>query len=75
MDKEYLIKKWLNNDLSETEAKAFEALEDADLYKEIIEEAQRFNGNTHAKVESFDALEKKLESKKVDFFQLDKNCI
>ena len=46
MDKEYLIKKWLNNDLSETEAKAFNALEDADLYKEIIEEAQRFNGNT-----------------------------
>lgn len=63
MDKEQLVIKWLNNDLTEEESKAFDALEDADLYKEIIEEAQRFNGNTHAKVESFDALEEKLVSK------------
>ena len=64
MNKEDLVKKWLNNDLSETESKAFDKLEDADLYKEIIEEAQRFNGNYNAKVESFDALEKKLFSQK-----------
>ena len=63
MDKEQLVIKWLSNDLTEEESKAFNALEDADLYKEIIEEAQRFNGNTHAKVESFDALEEKLVSK------------
>jgi ferric-dicitrate binding protein FerR (iron transport regulator) len=60
MNKEYLVKKWLSNDLSDTEAKAFNALEDADLYKEITEEAQRFNGNINAKVKSFDALDKKL---------------
>lgn len=64
MDKEQLIKKWLNNDLSETESKAFNALKDANLFKEIIEEAQRFSGNTHANVESFDALDKILVSKK-----------
>ena len=63
MDKEQLVKKWLNNDLSEIESRAFNALEDADLYKEIIEEAQRFNGNTNAKVESFDSLDEKLVSK------------
>ncbi|TBN06698.1 FecR family protein [Hyunsoonleella flava] len=63
MDKEQLVKKWLNNDLTEEESKAFNALEDADLYKEIIEEAQRFNGSTHAKVESFDTLDEKLVSK------------
>lgn len=62
MDKEQLIKKWLNNDLTETESQAFNALEDADLYKEIIEEAQRFNGTINAKVESFDKLEKNLIS-------------
>ncbi|WP_369997149.1 FecR family protein [Winogradskyella sp.] len=63
MDKEQLVIKWLNNDLTEGELKAFNALEDADLYKEIIEEAQRFNGNMHAKVESFDVLDEKLVSK------------
>ena len=64
MDKEQLVKKWLNNNLSEIESRTFNALEDADLYKEIIEEAQRFNGNTNAKVESFDTLDGKLVSKK-----------
>lgn len=65
MDKENLVKKWLNNDLSDTEAKAFNALEDADLYKEIIEESQRFSGNINAKVEFFDVLDNKLVSKKI----------
>jgi transmembrane sensor len=60
MDKEQLIKKWLNNDLSGAELKAFNALEDADLYKEIVEEAQRFGGKINAKVESFDTLDKRL---------------
>jgi ferric-dicitrate binding protein FerR (iron transport regulator) len=63
MDKDYLIKKWLDNDLSETEAKAFEALEHANLYKEIIEEAQGFSGTLNAKVEPFENLEKQLENK------------
>ena len=63
MDKEQLVIKWLNNDLTEEESKAFNALEDADLYKEIIEEAKRFDGNTHAKVESFEALDEKLVPK------------
>ena len=63
MDKEYLIKKWLDNDLSEAEAIAFDALEQSDLYKEIIEEAQRFNGATNAKVKPFEAIEKQLEPK------------
>ncbi|WP_411893847.1 FecR family protein [Winogradskyella sp. A2] len=62
MDKEQLIKKWLNYDLTETESQAFNSLEDADLYKEIIEEAQRFNGTINAKVESFDKFEKNLIS-------------
>lgn len=64
MDREDLIKKWLDNDLSEKEAQAFEALEHADLYKEIIDEAKRFDGALHAKVKPFEALENKLEDKK-----------
>lgn len=64
MDKEQLIKKWLNNDLSEIESRAFNTLEDVDVYKEIIEEAQRFGGDSNAKVVSFDVLDKKLVSQK-----------
>lgn len=60
MDKEYLIKKWLNNELSEAEAESFKALDDAKLCEEIIEEAQRFKGDTQAKVASFNELDQLL---------------
>ena len=63
MDKEQLIKKWLNNDLTDAESKAFRALDEADLYIEIVEEAQRFSGSINAKVESFDILDEQLLSK------------
>lgn len=64
MNKAYLTEQWLKNELTDAEAKAFDALEDADLFKEIIEEAQRFNGNVNASVESFDVLDAKLVFKK-----------
>lgn len=64
MEKEYLLKKWLNNNLTDAEEKAFNALDDTNVYKEIIEEAQRFKGNTNAKVGAFETLDKKLVDKK-----------
>ena len=64
MDKEYLLKKWLDNDLSEAEAKAFKALDDAKLYEEIVDEVQRFGGNHQAKVPGLETLDKRLEDKK-----------
>lgn len=64
MEKEYLIKKWLDNDLSEKETKAFEALEDVELYKEIILEAQRFEGSLHTKVKPFETIESAFKNKK-----------
>jgi transmembrane sensor len=63
MEKEYLLKKWLNNDLSESEAKAFKAMEGSELYKEIIEEAQRFKGGAQEKVADFELLKSKLKDK------------
>jgi ferric-dicitrate binding protein FerR (iron transport regulator) len=63
MDKEHLIKKWLNNDLSEAQTKEFKALEDAILCEEIIQEAQRFNGVQHAKVKPFETIESEIYSK------------
>ena len=64
MEKEYLVKKWLNNELSEAEAEAFKAMDDAKLYEEIIEEAQRFKGDIQAKVASFDELDPLLPAQK-----------
>jgi ferric-dicitrate binding protein FerR (iron transport regulator) len=63
MEEEYLVKKWLSNELSEAEEQSFKALEDAYLFEEIIQEAQRFRGDEQAKVASFSALEPLLESK------------
>ncbi|OBX26009.1 FecR family protein [Gelidibacter algens] len=63
MEEEYLVKKWLSNELSEAEEQSFKALEDAHLFEEIIQEAQRFRGDEQAKVASFSALEPLLESK------------
>ncbi len=42
MNKEELIQKWLNNDLSEEELKAFQSLEEYAFYTGIVEDAQRF---------------------------------
>ena len=67
MEKEQLVKKWLNDELSEAEAKSFEALDDANLYKEIIAEAQRFSGNENAKVAPFSELDTLLTKEKKVF--------
>lgn len=64
MNEEYLVKKWLNDDLSEEERIAFKASDNADFYEEIIQEAQRFKGKSHAQVASFETLDSKLPNKK-----------
>ncbi|WP_242085141.1 FecR family protein [Aestuariivivens sediminis] len=53
MDKEDLIRKWLNNDLSEAEKDMFTALDDAQLNHYIIHSAQRFKADEFFKVEDF----------------------
>lgn len=60
MDKEHLIKKWLDGDLTDKETKEFKALEHAQLFEEIIQEAKRFDGKQHAEVNSFEIIEKEL---------------
>ncbi len=43
LDKEYLIRKWLANDLSLAERKDFEQLEDFEFYKKIVDNAKYFD--------------------------------
>jgi ferric-dicitrate binding protein FerR (iron transport regulator) len=60
MEKEYLIKKWLTNDLTEEELKSFELLEDHDLHTDIIESAQYFKASHFSNVDEFEKLEERL---------------
>jgi len=60
MEKEYLIKKWLANDLTEDELKAFESLEDHDLHTQIIEDAAYFKASHFSIAEGFEKLESRL---------------
>ncbi|SDS19193.1 ferric-dicitrate binding protein FerR, regulates iron transport through sigma-19 [Formosa sp. Hel1_31_208] len=64
MDKEYLIKKWLDNSLSADELKSFKALEEAAYFEEIVHEAHRFDGEKQSKVVPFDTLDTLLFQKK-----------
>ena len=64
MDNEYLIKKWLSNDLSKAEEASFKAMDDAELYEDIIEEAKLYSGKDYAKVVSFEELDKHLTTNK-----------
>lgn len=68
MDKNYLIKKWLNNDLDSEEQKAFDELEDKAFLNEIIEEGKRFKGQNPSKVTAFKNLENKLNQKQEPSF-------
>ncbi|WGD34165.1 FecR family protein [Olleya sp. YS] len=54
MDKELLIKKWLNNDLTEAEEKAFKQLDDYAFNKEIIETAKMFKASTFTNINDFE---------------------
>ncbi|MGW9687030.1 FecR family protein [Flagellimonas sp. 2504JD1-5] len=54
MDRENLIEKWLLDELSEKESKAFNELEDAPFYKNIVEEASRFKASNFSSMDNFE---------------------
>ncbi|WP_019668603.1 FecR family protein [Eudoraea adriatica] len=61
MDKDYLIKKWLADELSPEEAKAFEALEDAPFYKDVIDNASAFRASQFSTVADYQKLNVRLK--------------
>ena len=63
MEEEYLIKKWLANDLTADEKLAFEALEQAHFYNELIGAAQEFKAYQEAQVPVFASFEQRLSLK------------
>ena len=53
MDTNVLIQKWLTGELSEEERKAFDALEEASFYKDIVEDASYFKASNFSEVNDF----------------------
>lgn len=65
MDSEELIKKWLNNELSDEEKRMFDSLDDAHLNNFIIEKAQLFKASNFSKVNDFDIFKIQYNQQKI----------
>ncbi len=61
MDKEYLLKKWLADDLTPSEAKAFKASDDYQTHRKMLEGAQFFRASAVSEVASLNDFYKKTE--------------
>ena len=62
MDKEYLIKKWLNNELTDAEKEAFERLDDYELNINILDAAKYFKATNFSSSQDFESFKKQYES-------------
>ena len=62
MDKEYLIEKWLSNQLTEEELKAFEAMEDYPQLIAILDNAGQFKASEFSSVSNFETFQKRLKT-------------
>lgn len=64
MEKDYLIKQWLNNQLTEDEKQAFIQLEDYLFYKDIIDNAAYFKASNQQKIADFETFKQNYQAKK-----------
>lgn len=70
MDKEYLIKKWLNDELTDVERKTFEDLDDYELNANILDSAKYFKASNFSNTKDFDSFKREYDSNKVPVKQL-----
>ncbi len=64
MEKEYLLQKWLNDELTPEEWEAFKALPDYRFYVDIVEDSKKFKASDVSKVDDFESFNHKLKRKK-----------
>lgn len=62
MEKNYLIEKWLADELTNEEQKAFDALEENELIKRIVDKAPMFSASNFSSPKDFNALKTRLDS-------------
>ncbi len=65
MNTEDLIKKWLNDELSEEERLLFNKLDDAQFNEQIIEDAKRFKASNFSKAKGFESFKTNYDRKNV----------
>jgi len=65
MNKDYLIEKWLNDDLTSAELEDFKKLEDYQLCIDIIENAQSFKAESFSKADSYESFSNRIKETKV----------
>ncbi|SRX72296.1 FecR family protein [Aequorivita antarctica] len=64
MEKELLIKKWLNNELNGSEKEAFDKLDDFEINQAIVDNAEYFKASNFTEIADFEAFKKRYDSHK-----------
>ncbi len=64
MEKEILIKKWLNNILNDSEKEAFGKLNDFEINQAIVDDAAYFKASNFSKIEDFENFKTHYNSQK-----------
>ena len=64
MNKEYLVKKWLTDELSDAEREEFEQLEDFQLHKDIVDSTAYFKSSGFSQIDDFASFSKRLDTDK-----------
>lgn len=62
MDKDLLLKKWLNNDLTAVEEEAFKSEKDYALNLEILETAKLYKASQFSAIEDFETFKTKYKT-------------
>ena len=70
MDKEYLIKKWLADELSDAELEEFKKLDDYDLNLKILENTKHFKASHFSSANSYNDFKKNLKNKNTPVLKL-----
>ncbi|RKE94992.1 FecR family protein [Ichthyenterobacterium magnum] len=73
MDKDYLIEKWLKNELTDAEKEAFEKLNDYQLHVDVLDHAKHFKASNFSDVDDFNTFKEAYQDttpiKKIDWFK------
>src|SRR5690606_5542552 len=64
MENEILIKKWLNNQLDDSEKEAFSKLDDFEINQAIVNHAEYFKASHFSEIDSFNTFKKRYASHK-----------
>lgn len=62
MNKEYLVNKWLTDELTDAEREEFEQLDDFQLYKDILDNAAHFKSSEFSQMDDFEIFSQRLDS-------------